>query len=113
MLHVGLTGNVAAGKSTVAALFRALGRHDHRRRRDSCTSCRRRAARCWPPSLRGSAPLFSGPTARSTAPALRARVLADPTELAALNAHRCIRRCAARRRELVQAARARGATGSW
>ena len=25
MLHVGLTGNVAAGKSTVAALFRRWG----------------------------------------------------------------------------------------
>ncbi len=106
MLHVGLTGNIAAGKSTVAELFRRWGatiidadeivRELQTPGRAVLAAI---AARFGPGVLR--------PDGALDRPALRARVLADAAELAALNAlmHPAV---AARRRELVTAARARG-----
>ena len=106
MLHVGLTGNVAAGKSAVAGLFRGWGAtlidadaivHELQARGSPVLAAI--AARFGAAVLRADGALDRA--------ALRARVLADPTELAALNAlmHPAV---AARRRELVQAARRRG-----
>ena len=106
MLHVGLTGNVAAGKSTVAALFRGWGATlidadaiVHELQAPGSPVLAAIAARFGAAVLRADGALDR--------PALRARVLADPTELTALNAlmHPAV---AARRRELVQAARQRG-----
>ena len=84
MLHVGLTGNVAAGKSTVAALFRRWGATvidaDEIVRELQAPGgpvLAAIAARFGPGVLRAD-----GALDRS---ALRARVLADPAELAALN----------------------------
>jgi dephospho-CoA kinase len=106
MLHVGLTGNVAAGKSTVAALFRRWGAtlidaDEIVRELQAPTS----------PVLAAIAARFGGEVLRADGSldraALRARVLGDPAELAALNTimHPAV---AARRRELVTAARRRG-----
>ena len=106
MLHVGLTGNVAAGKSTVAALFRGWGATlidadalVHEQQAAGSPVLAAIAARFGAAVLRADGALDRA--------ALRARVLADPTELTALNAlmHPAV---AARRRELVQAARRRG-----
>lgn len=106
MLHVGLTGNIAAGKSTVAELFRGWGatvidadeivRQLQAPGSDVLAAI---AARFGPAVLR--------PDGALDRPVLRARVLADPAELTALNAvmHPAV---AARRRELVTAARRRG-----
>jgi dephospho-CoA kinase len=105
VLHVGLTGNVAAGKSTVAALFRRWGaslidadRIVHELQAPGSPVLAAIAAQFGPGVLRTDGALDR--------PALRARVLADPAELAALNAlmHPAV---AARRRELVEAARGR------
>jgi dephospho-CoA kinase len=105
VLHVGLTGNVAAGKSTVAALFRRWGatlidadQIVHELQAPGSPVLAAIAARFGPGVLRTDGALDR--------PTLRARVLADPTELAALNAlmHPAV---AARRRELVEAARGR------
>ena len=106
MLHVGLTGNVAAGKSAVAGLFRGWGAtlidadaivHELQARGSPVLAAI--AARFGAAALRADGALDRA--------ALRARVLADPTELIALNAlmHPAV---AARRRELVEAARRRG-----
>ena len=106
MLHVGLTGNIAAGKSTVAELFRRWGATII----DADEIVRELQAR-GSPVLAAIAARFGAAALRADGAldraALRARVLADPTELAALNAlmHPAV---AARRRELVQAARRRG-----
>jgi dephospho-CoA kinase len=106
VLHVGLTGNVAAGKSTVAALFRRWGatlieadQIVHELQAPGSPVLAAIAARFGPGVLRTDGALDR--------PALRARVLADPAELAALNAlmHPAV---AARRRQLVEAARGRG-----
>ena len=106
MLHVGLTGNVAAGKSTVAALFRRWGATlidadeiVHELQAPGSPVLAAIAAQFGPGVLRTDGALDR--------PALRARVLADPAELAALNGlmHPAV---AARRRALVTAARRRG-----
>jgi dephospho-CoA kinase len=106
MLHVGLTGNVAAGKSTVAGLFRGWGATVidadvlvHELQAAGSPVLAAIAARFGAAVLRADGALDRA--------ALRARVLADPTELAALNAlmHPAV---AARRRELVETARRRG-----
>ena len=106
MLHVGLTGNIAAGKSTVAELFRRWGatiidadeivRELQEPGGDVLSAI---AERFGPGVLRADGTLDR--------PALRARVLADPAELAALNGvmHPKV---AARRRAMVTAARRRG-----
>ena len=105
-LHVGLTGNVAAGKSTVAELFRRWGATII----DADEIVRELQAP-------GGAVLATiverfGPQVLTAdgaldRPALRARVLAEPEALAALNAivHPAV---AARRRELLADARRRG-----
>jgi dephospho-CoA kinase len=106
VLHVGLTGNVAAGKSTVAGLFRRWGATiidaDEIVRELQAPGgavLARIAARFGAEVLRADGSLDR--------PVLRARVLSAPAELAALNAlmHPAV---AARRRELVTAARLRG-----
>lgn len=106
MLHVGLTGNIAAGKSTVAELFRRWGAtiidadeivRELQEPGGAVLSAI--AERFGPEVLRADGTLDRA--------ALRARVLADPAELAALNGvmHPAV---AARRRALVTAARRRG-----
>ena len=106
MLHVGLTGNVAAGKSTVAALFRGWGAT-----LIDADALVHELQAAGSPVLAAIAARFGAAVLRADGAldraALRARVLADPTELTALNAlmHPAV---AARRRELVQAARRRG-----
>ena len=106
MLHVGLTGNIAAGKSTVAELFRRWGAtiidadeivRELQEPGGAVLSAI--AERFGPGVLRADGTLDRA--------ALRARVLADPAELAALNGvmHPAV---AARRRALVTAARRRG-----
>ena len=106
MLHVGLTGNIAAGKSTVAELFRRWGAtiidadeivRELQEPGGAVLSAI--AERFGPGVLRADGALDRA--------ALRARVLADPAELAALNGvmHPAV---AARRRALVAAARRRG-----
>jgi dephospho-CoA kinase len=106
VLHVGLTGNIAAGKSTVAELFRRWGAtiidadeivRELQEPGGAVLSAI--AERFGPGVLRADGGLDR--------PALRARVLADPAELAALNGlmHPAV---ATRRRELVRAARRRG-----
>ena len=105
MLHVGLTGNIAAGKSTVAELFRRWGAtiidadEIVRELQQPGGAMLSAIARRFGPGVLGA----DGALDR---PALRARVLADPAELAALNAlmHPAV---AARRGELVMAARRR------
>jgi dephospho-CoA kinase len=106
MLHVGLTGNVAAGKSTVAALFRRWGAT-----LIDADEIVRELQGPYSPVLAAIAARFGGEVLRADGgldrAALRARVLSDPAELAALNTimHPAV---AARRRELVVAARRRG-----
>ena len=73
------------GKSTVAELFRALGRHAHRRRPRWCARRRRRAARCCAPSPTGSGRTCSTRSARSTGRRSAGAVMADPAALADLN----------------------------
>jgi dephospho-CoA kinase len=106
VLHVGLTGNVAAGKSTVARLFRHWGA--------TIIDADEIVRELQAPGgavLAGIAARFGAGVLLGDGsldrPALRARVLSDPAELAALNAlmHPAV---AVRRRELVAAARRRG-----
>lgn len=106
MLHVGLTGNVAAGKSTVAGLFGRWGATIV----DADAIVRELQAPGSPVLADIAARFGPGmlhPDGSLDRAALRRRVLADPTELAALNAllHPAV---AARRGELVSAARRRG-----
>ncbi len=106
VLHVGLTGNVAAGKSTVAALFRRWGATvidaDQLVREAQAPGSPvldRIVARFGPGVLRGDGTLDR--------PALRRLVLGDPLALADLNAlvHPAVERL---RLERLAAARARG-----
>ena len=106
MLSVALTGNIGAGKSTVAELFRRWGADHHR-----CRPAGARAPGTGPASFPGDR---SSVRAELIAPdgtldraGLRARVLADPAALADLNriVHPEVRR---RRQELLAEARARG-----
>jgi dephospho-CoA kinase len=106
MLSVALTGNIGAGKSTVAALFQrwgatiidadALVRAAQARGSDALAEI---AARFGPAVIQ--------PDGTLDRPALRARVLTSPEELAALN--RIMHpRVHQRRLELVEQARLRG-----
>jgi dephospho-CoA kinase len=103
---VGLTGNAAAGKSTVAALFRRWGATII----DADAIVRELQAPGSPVLAaiveRFGAGILTADGGLDRA-ALRARVLADPAALAALNAvvHPAV---AARRRELLAEARRRG-----
>src|SRR5581483_8245777 len=94
MLNVGLTGNIAAGKSTVVALFRRWGA--------TIIDADALAREAQAPGADVLAP--DGGLDRA---ALRAKVMGDQAALDALNAivHPAVRR---RRDELLRAARARG-----
>jgi dephospho-CoA kinase len=105
-LHVGLTGNVAAGKSTVAELFRRWGA--------TIIDADEIELELQAPggSVLSAIVERFGPTEMTSEgglnrPALRAVVLADPQALADLNAlvHPAV---AARRHELLAGARRRG-----
>jgi dephospho-CoA kinase len=105
-LHVGLTGNVAAGKSTVAELFRRWGA--------TIIDADEIVRELQAPGGSVLAAIVErfGPTVMTSEgglnrPALRAVVLADPQALADLNAlvHPAV---AARRHELLAGARRRG-----
>lgn len=106
MLSVALTGNIAAGKSTVAALFRAWGASII-----DADELVREAQAPGQPTLKAIAERFGGKLIRDNGTldraALRARVLADPAALADLNriVHPEVRRL---RLELLAQARARG-----
>lgn len=107
MLHIGLTGNIAAGKSTVAELFRRWGATII-----DADQLVRETQRPGTPVLAAIAQRFGGdvigPDGGLDRAVLRARVMSDPTELAALNAivHPEVRRQAAAR---IEAARGAGA----
>jgi dephospho-CoA kinase len=106
MLNVGLTGNIAAGKSTVAALFRDWGTAvvdaDELVREAQAPGSDVLAAI----ARRFGAGIIAGDGTLDR-PALRAKVMGDDAALADLNAivHPVVRR---RRDELQRAARARG-----
>jgi len=106
MLSVALTGNIGAGKSTVAGLFKQWGATVI-----DADELVRQAQAPGQPVLRDIAARFGAEVIFSDGsldrPALRARVLADPTALADLNriVHPEVRR---RRLELMEQARARG-----
>ncbi len=106
MLNVALTGNIAAGKSAVAELFRRWGAtviDADRLVRD--------AQAPGGPVIREIAERFGESVVRADGsldrPALRRRVMADPEALAALNriVHPAVH---SRRAELMAAARSRG-----
>lgn len=106
MLSVALTGNIAAGKSTVAGLFQRWGATVI----DADELVREVQAPGQPVLERIAARFGSQVLAKDGSldrPALRARVLADPEALAELNriVHPEVRR---RRLELLAEARARG-----
>ena len=106
MLSVGLTGNIAAGKSSVAALFRAWGATVI----DADALAREVQAPGQPALLkieRRFGPGVIGPDGTLDRAALRAKVLADPAALADLNRmiHPEVHR---RRLRLLAEARARG-----
>jgi dephospho-CoA kinase len=106
MLSVALTGNIGAGKSTVAGLFKQWGAT-----LIDADRLVREAQAPGTPVLEAIAERFGAEVISSDGsldrPALRARVLADPTALADLNriVHPAVRR---RRLELLGQARARG-----
>lgn len=106
MLSVALTGNIAAGKSTVAGFFRRWGAT-----LIDADELVREAQAPGQPTLQAIAERFGGELIRENGSldraALRARVLADPAALADLNriVHPEVRR---RRLELLAQARARG-----
>ncbi len=106
MLSVALTGNIGAGKSTVAGLFKQWGATVI-----DADDLVRQAQAPGQPVLTDIAARFGAEVIFSDGsldrPALRARVLADPTALADLNriVHPEVRR---RRLELMEQARARG-----
>ena len=106
MLNVALTGNIAAGKSTVIALFRRWGATII----DADELVREMEAP-GTPVLAAIARRFGGdvvaPDGSLDRAALRAKVLADGAALAALNAlvHPAVER---RRQSLLDAARAHG-----
>lgn len=106
MLSVALTGNIAAGKSTVAGLFRAWGAT-----LIDADDLVREAQAPGQPVLKLIAARFGAELIMANGSldrgALRARVLADPRALADLNriVHPEVHR---RRLELLEEARARG-----
>ena len=106
MLSVALTGNIGAGKSTVADLFRRWGATIIH-----ADTLVREAQAPGQPGLAEIAARFGRDLIRSDGSldraALRARVLGDPGELQALNriVHPLVHR---RRRELLAQARSRG-----
>lgn len=106
MLSVALTGNIGAGKSTVAGLFERWGAT-----LIDADQLVREAQAPGQPVLRDIASRFGAEVIFSDGsldrPALRARVLADPTALADLNriVHPEVHR---RRLDLLTEARARG-----
>jgi dephospho-CoA kinase len=106
MLNVALTGNIAAGKSAVADLFRRWGATVI-----DADEIVREVQAPGGPVMREIAARFGGSVMRADGsldrPALRRRVLADPEALAALNriVHPAVH---ARRAELMAAARSRG-----
>lgn len=106
MLSVALTGNIAAGKSTVAELFRRWGATVI-----DADRLVREAQEPGQPVLEEIAARFGGKLIMEDGAldraALRSKVLADPQALADLNriVHPEVRR---RRLELLAAARARG-----
>lgn len=106
MLSVALTGNIAAGKTTVAELFRRWGAT-----LIDADQLVREAQAPGRPALRAIAARFGAELIRSDGaldrPALRARVLGDPSALADLNRiiHPAVHQ---RRLELLAEARARG-----
>jgi dephospho-CoA kinase len=106
MLSVALTGNIGAGKSTVVDLFRRWGATII-----DADQLVREAQVPGRPALAAIAARFGdemlNPDGSLNRPRLRARVLAQPMELEALNRimHPLVHR---RRRELLQAAEKRG-----
>jgi dephospho-CoA kinase len=106
MLNVALTGNIAAGKSAVADLFRRWGATVI-----DADEIVREVQAPGGPVLREIAARFGASVMRADGsldrPALRRRVLADPDALAALNriVHPAVH---TRRAELTAAARCRG-----
>lgn len=108
MLNVALTGNVAAGKSTVAELFRRWGAWV-----TDADQMVRELQRPGTPVFRQIVDTFGpnvvAPDGTLDRPALRTRVFGDPVALDQLNriVHPAVR---ARREELEAAARAGGAT---
>ena len=110
MLHIALTGNIAAGKSTVADLFRRWGAiiidADELAREAQAPGTPVFAA-----IVRRFGPSVVAPDGTLDRPALRALVLRDSAALADLNGivHPEVRR---RREVLVAEARARGGRGA-
>jgi len=106
MLNVALTGNIAAGKSAVADLFRRWGATVI-----DADEIVREVQAPGGPVMREIAARFGGSVVRADGsldrPALRRRVMADPDALAALNriVHPAVH---ARRAELTAAARSLG-----
>ena len=106
MLSVALTGNIGAGKSTVAELFRTWGAT-----MIDADQLVRQAQEPGSPALHKIAGRFGPelirPDGTLDRARLRARVLADPADLAALNRimHPEVHQ---RRRELLAEARSRG-----
>jgi dephospho-CoA kinase len=106
MLNVGLTGNIAAGKSAVAGLFRGWGATII-----DADRLTREVQAPGSPVLREIARRFGGDVLAADGaldrPALRRRVMADPAAIAELNriVHPAVYR---RRAELLADARARG-----
>jgi dephospho-CoA kinase len=106
MLNVALTGNVAAGKSAVADLFRRWGATVI-----DADEIVREVQAPGAPVMREIAARFGASVVRADGsldrPALRRRVMADPDALAALNriVHPAVH---ARRAELTAVARSRG-----
>ena len=106
MLSVALTGNIAAGKTTVAELFRRWGATII-----DADQLVREAQAPGEPALREIAARFGADLISSDGtlnrPALRARVLADPAALSDLNRiiHPAVHR---RRLQLLAEARTRG-----
>ncbi|HET8648571.1 MAG TPA: dephospho-CoA kinase [Gemmatimonadales bacterium] len=105
MLHVALTGNVASGKSTVAQLFQSWGATLI----DADRLVRQLQAPGTPVFQAIVSRFGSGiltPAGELDRPALRRRVLSDPSEMTALEAivHPAV---AARQKELLDAAAAR------
>jgi len=106
MLSVALTGNIGAGKSTVAGLFRRWGATVI-----DADQLVHEAQGVGQPALAEIAARFGGevlaPDGSLDRPRLRAKVLGQPTQLEALN--RIMHpRVQQRRRELLAEARARG-----
>ena len=109
MLNVALTGNIAAGKSAVAELFRRWGATVI-----DADEIVREVQAPGGPVMREIAERFGESVVRADGsldrPALRRRVMADPEALAALN--RIVHPAVHARRAELTAAAGPGATGS-